>query len=48
MVGGLQSARSAAHLVRAAELAAAAGVLPDPELAARRLHLFREVSGYTA
>jgi hypothetical protein len=48
MVGGLQSARSARHLVRAAELAAAAGVLPDPELAARRLRQFGEVSGYDA
>jgi hypothetical protein len=45
MVGGLQSGRSLPHLVRAAELAAAAGVLPDPELAAARLRSLLAVAG---
>ena len=36
MVGGLQSARSLPHLVRTFELADAAGLFPDPELAAAR------------
>ncbi|PZF79997.1 dihydrodipicolinate synthase family protein [Jiangella anatolica] len=37
MVGGLQSARSLPHLARTFELADAAGLLPDPALAARRM-----------
>ena len=37
MVGGMQSARSLPHLVRTFELADAAGLLPDPELAAGRM-----------
>lgn len=37
MVGGLQSARSLPHLVTTFELADAAGLLPDPELAAARM-----------
>jgi hypothetical protein len=37
MLGGMQTARSAGHLRRLAELAADAGLLPDAELAARRL-----------
>ena len=37
MVGGLQSARSLAHLAQVFALADAAGLLPDPELAAHRL-----------
>lgn len=36
MVGGLQSARSLPHLVRTFELADAAGLFPDPALAAAR------------
>jgi hypothetical protein len=37
MVGGMQSARSIHHLVRAFELADGCRLLPDPELAAHRL-----------
>ncbi|MFJ5674977.1 dihydrodipicolinate synthase family protein [Streptomyces sp. NPDC093097] len=37
MVGGLQSARSLAHLRRAHELATALGLFPDPDLAAARM-----------
>nr|WP_199701391.1 dihydrodipicolinate synthase family protein [Jiangella rhizosphaerae] len=37
MVGGLQSARSLPHLVRTFELADAAGLFPDPEVAAARM-----------
>jgi hypothetical protein len=37
MVGGLQSRRSTAHLVRVFELAAAAGALAQPELAVGRM-----------
>jgi Protein of unknown function (DUF993) len=37
MLGGQQTARSPAHLRRLAALAGAAGLLPDAELAARRL-----------
>jgi hypothetical protein len=39
MVGGLETARSVDHLRTAYELALAAGVLPDPELAASRMGL---------
>ena len=45
MVGGLHSGRSAAHLIRAYELAVAAGVIEDPELAAGRLAHFEAVTG---
>jgi hypothetical protein len=45
MVGGLQSGRSLAHLVKAAELAGAAGVLPDGELANERLRRLLAVAG---
>jgi hypothetical protein len=45
MVGGLHSGRGLPHLVRAAELAAAAGVLPDPDLAASRLRSLLAVAG---
>jgi hypothetical protein len=45
MVGGLQSGRSLPHLVRAAELARVAGVLPDEELAAHRLRTLLAVAG---
>jgi Protein of unknown function (DUF993) len=37
MLGGLQRQRSAAHLIRVYELAAAAGALTEPELAAERV-----------
>ena len=36
MVGGLQSGRSPGHLIELFELADAAGVLPDADLAAHR------------
>lgn len=45
MVGGLQGRRSVEHLVRLAELAAAAGVLQAPELARERLEAFYRVAG---
>ncbi|MCH1865022.1 dihydrodipicolinate synthase family protein [Nocardioides sp. CFH 31398] len=47
MVGGLQSARSALHLARLVELADDAGVLRDPELAARRVTSYLETVGMT-
>jgi hypothetical protein len=37
MLGGLQRQRPARHLIRVFELAAAAGALADPELAAARM-----------
>ena len=37
MVGGLQSGRSLPHLVQTFRLADRAGLLTDPELAARRM-----------
>jgi uncharacterized protein DUF993 len=37
MVGGLESARSLVHLAEVLQLADAAGVLPDPELAVARM-----------
>ncbi|MQA27849.1 MAG: DUF993 family protein, partial [Micromonosporaceae bacterium] len=40
MVGGLQSARSIVHLARLFALANEARLLPDPDLAAHRLHLW--------
>jgi hypothetical protein len=45
MVGGLQSARSALHLSRLVELADAAGLLRDPDLAARRMRGWLDVHG---
>ncbi|MGF1653950.1 MAG: dihydrodipicolinate synthase family protein [Actinomycetales bacterium] len=45
MLAGLQSARSVRHLCRAFELANAARLLPDPDLAARRMHAFLQVCG---
>jgi hypothetical protein len=45
MIGGLHSGRSAAHLLRTYGLAAAAGVIEDPGLAARRLVHFEAVTG---
>ncbi|MEV0901328.1 dihydrodipicolinate synthase family protein [Actinoplanes sp. NPDC049802] len=43
MVGGLQSGRSVPHLAELIELADTAGLLPDPDLAARRANRFFEV-----
>ena len=40
MLGGLEGKRSASHLIRVFELAAAAGVLADPELAVGRMTEF--------
>ena len=37
MVGGLQSARSLPHLADVFRLADRAGLLPDPDLAVRRM-----------
>ena len=45
MVGGLQAARSPVHLARVFELANAARLLPDPELAAHRLGLVLDAAG---
>jgi Protein of unknown function (DUF993) len=45
MVGGLQSARSVAHLVKAFRLADQAGLLPDPDLAASRMRQFLALAG---
>jgi hypothetical protein len=45
MVGGLQSARSPAHFARLLELADAAGLLPDADLAAARARAFFTVAG---
>lgn len=45
MVGGLQSARSPLHLARVFELANAARLLPDPDLAAARMRLVLDVAG---
>lgn len=45
MLGGLHTARSASHLRRLAELAAAAGLLPDAGLAARRLAAVGQLPG---
>ncbi|WP_328463267.1 dihydrodipicolinate synthase family protein [Actinoplanes sp. NBC_00393] len=44
MVGGLQSGRSVPHFARLIELADAAGLLPDPSLAAHRANRFFEVT----
>lgn len=45
MVGGLQAGRSPAHLARLLELADAAGLLPDAELATARARAFFTVCG---
>lgn len=45
MVGGLESARSVPHLVRLFELADAAGLFPDPDLAAERMRAWLTVQG---
>ncbi|MET1007503.1 MAG: DUF993 family protein, partial [Propionibacteriaceae bacterium] len=48
MVGGLQAGRSLPHLVHTFELADAAGLLSDPDLAARRMTDLLAVSGIGA
>ena len=48
MVGGLQAARSPVHLARVFELANAARLLPDPELARHRLGLVLAGAGIPA
>jgi hypothetical protein len=48
MVGGLQAGRSVPHLVRTFELADAAGLLLEPDLAAHRLGTFLAVHGIGA
>ena len=45
MVGGLQSARSVVDLAHTLRLADAAGLLPDPDLAARRLQSLLDTAG---
>ena len=45
MVNGLESARSVPHLTRQFVLADAAGLFPDPDLAAHRMGLYLELSG---
>lgn len=45
MIGGLQAARSVPHLARIFELANEARLLPDPELASRRLAVLLESAG---
>lgn len=45
MLGGKQSARSVVHLAEAFRLADRAGLLQDPERAARRMRCFLELSG---
>jgi hypothetical protein len=45
MVGGLHGARSVMHLAETFRLADAAGLFPDPELAAARLRSLLAVSG---
>ena len=45
MVGGLESARSPVHLAEAFRLADAAGLLPDPDLAADRMRTYLRTAG---
>jgi hypothetical protein len=45
MVGGLQSARSLPHLVKAYELADGLGLFPDPERAETRLRTLLALYG---
>ncbi|WP_079086429.1 dihydrodipicolinate synthase family protein [Streptomyces silvensis] len=47
MVGGLQSARSLPHLVRAHQLADALSLFPDPDLATYRMRSLLKVYGVT-
>lgn len=48
MVGGLSTGRSVLHLVHALELAEEAGLVADPELAARRVTAWLAVNGWEA
>lgn len=48
MVGGLQSARSLPHLAELFVLADRAGLLPDPELAVRRMRTLLQLAGVDA
>ena len=48
MVGGLQAGRSISHLAETFRLADQAGLLADPELAARRMRLLLAVHGVEA
>ncbi|MFG2091430.1 MULTISPECIES: dihydrodipicolinate synthase family protein [unclassified Spirillospora] len=45
MVGGLENARSVPHMVRLFQLADAAGLYPDPDLAATRMRAWLTVQG---
>lgn len=45
MVGGLHGGRGVPHLVEAFRLADSAGLLLDPELAARRMRAYLDVAG---
>lgn len=47
MVGGLQSARSVVDLSHTLRLADSAGLIPDPDLAARRMSALLETAGLT-
>lgn len=47
MVGGLQSSRSVVDLAHTLRLADAAGLIPDPELAVRRMTALLETAGVT-
>jgi hypothetical protein len=47
MVGGMAAARDLPHLAEALRLADAAGLLPDPELAAHRMRALLAVAGVT-
>lgn len=48
MVGGLESARSVLHLAHLLRLADAAGLIPDPDLAAARMRSVLRVAGMDA
>ncbi|GAA2029512.1 dihydrodipicolinate synthase family protein [Terrabacter terrae] len=48
MVGGLSTGRSVLHLVRALELAEEAGLVAEPELAARRVTAWLAANGWEA
>jgi Protein of unknown function (DUF993) len=45
MVGGLESSRSPQHLAEVFRLADAAGLLPDPDLAASRMRTYLQTVG---
>jgi len=45
MVGGLASGRSVRHMVELFVLADRAGLLSDPDLAARRMRVFLQLNG---